>query len=342
MVRAMLPAFQPGACLRRSIEFSIITTCLVANLTVLVPPSRGANAPAAPAAPARPQFELLAEQWWLVNLPERQRFDASALLMMPKGELWCLSDQRPGVFRIQFKADTNVADLVRIPEILTPAHAETLLQAKTPVAARLDCEGMARDSAGRIYISEEARRWILRWTPETRRLDRLEIDWTPVRQFFHPTDLNASFEGIAVGTDDRLYVANERHVGRIIVVDLKTLKVLDHFAVSPADSVGEDTHYTDLCWADESLWILLRDVRKLVRVDPRTKQVLVEFDYAAMETRREVAYGSFFAPGFMEGLAVDDENIWLLSDNNGVGRRQDSKDTRPTLFRCKRPDRESR
>jgi hypothetical protein len=41
----------------------------------------------------------------------------------------------------------------------------------------------------------------------------------------------------------------------------------------------------------------------------------------------------------MEGLAVNRDFIWLATDNNGLGRMRYPKDLRPTLFRCRRPDR---
>lgn len=42
----------------------------------------------------------------------------------------------------------------------------------------------------------------------------------------------------------------------------------------------------------------------------------------------------------MEGLAVNRDFIWLVTDNNGLGRVRHREDLRPTLFQCPRPDRE--
>lgn len=297
-------------------------------------PEREPESPGA--ATSWPRYELRSDAWWLLSHPER-RMDASALLRLPSGEFWTVNDQAVGVYRIHLGSSTN-AELTRVPHLFTREQCSALLETPFPTA-RLDCEGMAIDDKGRIYFCEESRRWILRWEPGTAEISRLQIDWAPVRQFFHPTDANASFEGIAVGRG-HLYVANERQSGRIIVIDLESLKIVDHFVVAPSETIGSDINYSDLCWADDSLWVLMRDVRKILRVDPEAKRVLAEFDYSAMETRREVAYGPFFAPGFMEGLWVDDTHFWLLCDNNGFGRRVNTKDSRPTLFRAPRPDRD--
>lgn len=282
-------------------------------------------------------FTLQADASWLLSPPGARRFDASALLRLPSGTWWTVNDQGGGVHEIRFPdrtaAGTNSAELVPVPDLLAPEQRRRI---GADPGTRLDLEGLAIDAAGRIYLCEEARRSILRWNPATRTLDRLDIDWTPVRRHFHPLDFNASFEGIAID-GDILYVANERQDPRIIEVDLNSLKVVGDFVVLPAGSIGTDTSYSDLHWADGSLWILLRDVRKILQVDAKARRVVAEFDYARVETQSRVAYGAFVAPGFMEGLFVDPEFIWLLTDNNGMGRRADSRDIRPTLFRCPRP-----
>jgi hypothetical protein len=40
----------------------------------------------------------------------------------------------------------------------------------------------------------------------------------------------------------------------------------------------------------------------------------------------------------MEGLAVDKNYFWLVTDNNGWVRKKFPDDSRPTLFKCARPD----
>lgn len=283
-----------------------------------------------------PRYTLEADQWWLLNLPGGRRLDASGLARLPGGDFLTVNDQFPAVYRLQFPpaGGTNAVDLEPLPGLFTP---EQLARVSGGGRLRLDCEGLAVDARGRLYIAEESRRLVLRWDPETSRLERLEIDWSPVRSYFDPTELNASFEGVAVGRD-RLYVANERQEGRILVVNLATLRVVDDFAVAPEGSSPKDARYSDLCWEGDSLWVLLRDARKVLKVDPDRKRVLAEFDYAAMETASATAYGMIYAPGFMEGLMVDGEHLWLLVDNNGFRRRARAGDTRPTLFRCRRPD----
>jgi hypothetical protein len=132
-------------------------------------------------------------------------------------------------------------------------------------------------------------------------------------------------------------VANERQAGRIIVVDSETLRVVEDFRVRPVNSQALDTHYSDLCWFDGSLFVLLRDNRCILQVEPKSHRVLAEYSYAKAERDSEFAYLGNYA--VMEGLAVDRDCFWLVTDNNGEGRRKNPQDTRPTLVRFLRPRR---
>lgn len=269
-----------------------------------------------------------------MNLPKGERFDASGLLLRRKGELLAVNDREAAVYRIDFLSATN-ADLVRLPDCFTTGQLASFQPEKI---GRWDCEGITEDSEHRLYLCEEGNRWILRFDPKNKTVERLAINWSPYEKYFHPTEHNAAFEGIAIGSD-RLYVANERQIGRIFVVDLNTLKVVDDFTVRPSNTNARETHYSDLCWFEDSLFALLRENHVVVKIDPTTHRVLAEYDFAKIGRDRESAYKKLYPTGNMEGLAVDEKNIWLVTDNNGLGRKKFPQDTRPTLFKCPRPDR---
>lgn len=221
-----------------------------------------------------------------------------------------------------------------LPGLFTPEQLAPYRKEKIGI---YDCEGIAQDEQGRLYICEEANRWILRADTKTKSVECLNIDWSPVKKYFHSMDRNASFEGIAIGRG-KIYVANERQRGRIIVVDLKSLRVIDDFSVRPLGSNARDVDYSDLSWFEDALWVLLRESRCVLKVDSAEHQVLAEFDYREMESSPGAAYYTRYPTGVMEGLAVEKEFIWLATDNNGLGRIRAPKDTRPTLFKCRRPD----
>jgi len=299
------------------------------------PPAASGSGTQVPAE-AWPRFTLQASQSWLLNSPHGERFDASGLLLTPSGQLLTVNDRGPELYAINFTEGRASADLVLLPNCFTPEQLKPLAGAKT--GGHYDCEGMAQDEAGRLYLCEETDRWILRWDPKTEAVERLAIDWSPVKQYFSATDSNASFEGIAVGRD-RLYVANEREKARLIVVDLARLKVVDHFVARPTNKPKGDVQYSDLCWFEDALWVLCRKSQVVLKVDPAAHQVLAEYDYRALENAPATRYFTLIPFGLMEGLAVDKDNIWLVTDNNGLLRTAKLTDTRPTLYRCPRPDR---
>ncbi|MSU61338.1 MAG: hypothetical protein EXS31_02915 [Pedosphaera sp.] len=284
--------------------------------------------------PAWPRSTLKADASWQLNLPKGQGFDASALLITKEYGMLTVNDRGSTLYQIDFSRQTNSVNLLPLTNAFTARQLEPFKREKI---GRYDTEGIAQDSNGRLYICEEANRWVLRWDPKSDTVERLVIDWAPVKKYFSPIDINASFEGIAVG-GDRLYVANERQLGRIIVVDLKSLKVVDDFAVQAAGNEAHDVHYTDLSWFDGALYVLLRASRCVLKVDAANHRVLAEYSFLEMEQQPETRYILLYPTGNMEGLAVDKDYIWLVTDNNGQGRVKYPKDTRPTLFRCKRPD----
>jgi len=98
-------------------------------------------------------------------------------------------------------------------------------------------------------------------------------------------------------------------------------------------------NYSDLSWHDGALFVLLRESYVVLRIDPASHEVLTEYDFRAVENEPSVAYHRKFPTGTMEGLAVDSDYLWLVTDNNGEGRLKDPTDKRPTLFKCRRPDR---
>jgi hypothetical protein len=282
--------------------------------------------------PAPPRYTLAQNDRWLLSLSGGSRFDASALLRLPDATLLTLNDKGLPAYRIEL-APRGIARLHPDTNFF-PLAAVRLAAGGKPISQ--DVEGLGQDDSGRIYLCEEGGRAIYRTTAGGP-VEKLEIDWTPVRAWFDPKDGNASFEGIAVGAG-RIYIANERSTGRILVVDQTSLKVIDDFRVTPHQSGDGDPVYSDLSWWRGHLWVLCRQTRFVLQIDPTTHRVLAEFDYSDVELAPENAYLSPLGFGYFEGLSVDDEFIWLASDNNGLPRRMAPTDSRGLLVRCRRPD----
>jgi hypothetical protein len=289
-----------------------------------------------PRAASLTRHALRADAAWLLNLPDLEPFGASGLLQLSSGDLLTVNDRGVEVFRVSFQIGTNVANLLMHTDLFNERQLGHLSESRT---RRYDVEGIARDDQGRIYLCDEAERWILRCAPSGDRAERLDIDWTPVEHLFSRTTRNASFEGIAIG-GSRLFLANERSQAAIIVIDLHTLTVVTHFAPRPAGLWLWEPHYSDLSWHNDILYVLVRESHLVLAVDPLTGRVLVEYDYKAVERDPEFEHERAYPlVGVMEGLAVDREHIWLVTDNNHRPRLRYPQDYRPVLFRCPRPDR---
>ena len=280
-----------------------------------------------------PKYRLLPAQITSLNLPGGVQFDASGLLLLSTGEMLTMRNNHDALlYRIDYLPGGKEADLVPFNDCFSTDKLDALAGDKHG----FDCEGIAIDEQGRFYLCEERRRWIFRCDPHTGKTERLPIDWSRVKDYFSPVDSNASFEGIAIGRG-KLYVANERSSAVIIVVDLSSLRVKDHFVVQPTKASFFGLHYSDLCWFDDKLWVLCRQHRVVLQVDPDSHRVLAEYDFGDLE--ESLGYRTGLPVGIMEGLVVTKDTIWLVTDNNGDPRGRTGNDRRPTLVRCARPDR---
>lgn len=280
-----------------------------------------------------PRYQLREERHWWIELPGGAPFDASGLCLGPAGELLVVADQGPPIYRIEIPEQ---GDTVRLtPFACDPATVE---QPWGPLArpGRLDCEGIAADEPGRLYLCEESRRLVLRITPGTNTIEPMSLDWSSVAKRFSQTDRNASFEGIAVG-GGRLYLANERSPPLILAFDLESGQLLTSWVAEPAERGLGPLHYSDLSWGEGRLYVLLRHQRTILEWDPRQHAAVAQYDFGAIENEPELRYHRRYPTGVMEGLAVDADCFWLVSDNNGESRVAVRGDRRPVLVRIPRP-----
>lgn len=329
------PGCYNGRVTQPSVKFSVVVALLawVAGCTTPKSPVP-ATEPVAASRADWPRHVLALDDFWRLNPPlPGQRFDASGLAFLPSGELLVVNNLDRRLHLVRFGDTPHEADLVPWPGGFSAAQLRPFAAGKR---GAWDFEGLAVDEAGRVYVSEEGNYQVLRLNPAGGAVERLPLDWrgaglNPLRE-----DPNASLEGVAVG-GGRLYVAKERGPARLFAFHDRTFAFAESWVVRPSRS-GLALHYSDLAWCDGALYVLLRHQRCVLKVDPARGGVRAEYDFRELERRPEFAYRRDYATGVMEGLAVDATHFWLVTDNNGLARRADAADSRPTLFRCPRPD----
>ncbi|MCP5006566.1 MAG: esterase-like activity of phytase family protein [Planctomycetes bacterium] len=283
--------------------------------------------------PTRKEHILQMDSFWRIDVPDETRMDLSGLVITNNGRFLTIDDKEFNLFELRPQEDISRASIVASDLI----RSEDLVEYRRTKVGLMDCEGLAVDADGNIYICEEQHRWIFKVNSNVKRLKRLKIDWSPVTKYFNPTDKNASFEGVAV-SHKHLFVINERDRARIIVVDLASLKVLDHFTVYSTMHPSLFVHYSGLSWFDGKLYILLRHSQVILEIDPETHRVIAEYSFRNTERESGFNYRSRYWTGCMEGLHVSNDFFWVLTDNNGNSLKENRDEDRPTLIRFKRPE----
>ncbi len=280
----------------------------------------------------RKKYILQMDAFWRIDVMDGKRMGLSGLVILNDGRLLTVDDKQFNLYELRLQGDSSRASITASDLI----HIEDLNDYRKARVGRIDCEGLAVDTERNIYICEENHRWVFKINSNGNSLNRLDIDWSPVKQYFNADNNYPSFEGIAV-SNMNLYVVNERDKALIIVVDLNSLKVIDHFTVYSKMNPSFFVHYSGLSWHDGKLYVLLRHSQVILEIDPESHYVIAEYSFRDTERQPELNYRSKYGTGCMEGLHVTNDYFWMVTDNNGNAMKNNKDEKRPTLIRFKRP-----
>jgi hypothetical protein len=210
----------------------------------------------------------------------------------------------------------------------------------------LDFEGIAVDDSRLLLVSETRYRVL-----EVDRSGKARWITPSLQSFGQRANLfqkhNANLEGIAV-LQNGLLLAAERETRGLIelppVRDTVPSEVPSSARVwAMPESIhpvppGRGTDFADLTVANDRVYALERNSHLVVRLE-RTADRWIEreaWSYAQTENDPRFAYkGSPY--GVVEGLAIDREHVYLVTDNNRLPRAADPDDRRPQLFVFARP-----
>jgi uncharacterized protein YjiK len=201
----------------------------------------------------------------------------------------------------------------------------------------LDLEGLALDGAGDFVVVSEARARVFavgaggrpRW---------LDLDLAEAaRRAGLLATAGAGFEGVAALGASRMVVAVERQPRGLVVATGGSAVACRMDATIIPLPPGRQPDFADLAVHGGRLFALVRNADAIVELVP---------DGAGFREGRWWSFGSAVAAhrysderfGMAEGLAIDDERVYVILDNNGSPRATAPEDRRPLLFVFRRPD----
>jgi uncharacterized protein YjiK len=250
-------------------------------------------------------------------------------LVSVDGKLFAVSDKHDDtLFELELAADR--------------ARAIPALRFEAPRGARLDLEGLARDADGAFLLASEGRYQILRVTPA----GKAEPVCTSLEAFGESVGLfarfNAGIEGVVRLPDGGLLVAAEREPRGLI--ELPGPGVLDGARAWPMPGsrcpagAARGNDFSDLAILAGDVYALARNAHLVVRLERAANRWLERgaWSYALTENDPRYAYRDRTF-GIAEGLALDADRVFLVTDNNQQARAQDSADRRAQLFVFRRP-----
>ncbi len=246
--------------------------------------------------------------------------------------LFTISDDHDIIFKINFEEDRVVLE----PHIVLGLPKPTNVK-------KYDFEGITVDYQGNFYLVSESTFRILKVSP-----DGQEMDWiTPSLEYFGREKglfkySNANFEGLTFIDDHQFILCAEREPRGFIQVN--TEKIPDEIYVTVNNKSSRQwpkkrpVDYTGLHFTGNSLFVLERGASTICEIVVERDTVLEKsvWSYAKIETSKALKYKKM-KYGRGEGLYIDENNVYVILDNNGDKRKYDSSDRRPLLLIMERP-----
>jgi hypothetical protein len=207
----------------------------------------------------------------------------------------------------------------------------------------LDFEGLTY-SNGSFFIISEANFRILRVHESGGSLDwvtpSVEEAGTEAGLF---TEKNARLEGLALLGGGRIVLAAERAPRGLIDVIVRDgeetqIQPLICSNTSLNIKAPREADFADLFFDGEDLYALTRNADAIVRIafDETGYEELEVWSFGHVTNADEYRYEDMTF-GKAEGLTMDEDNVYVILDNNGLARVGDPTDHRPLLFVFARP-----
>jgi hypothetical protein len=261
------------------------------------------------------------------------------------------------ILTVSDRHDDAIYEIVRGPAA-APATLRPFVHLRPPANGPrpTDLEGIALDalpdatkdhSGVALLLASEGRSRVLRVEPDG------ATSWiTPaLEEIARPLGMlrldNAGLEGIARLPNGRILLAAERELRGLIELPASGLRdehdragvqawAMPGSICAPPPGRGND--FADLALWNDQVFALARNSHVVMRIE-RTATAWIERDawsYARTENDPRFAYHDR-AFGVAEGLAVDDQHVFIVMDNNHDYLAADESDRRPRLFVFQHP-----
>ena len=208
---------------------------------------------------------------------------------------------------------------------------------------KFDLEGITSDQYGNFYLCSERACQILFVSH-----DGKDVHWVfeSLKPYGQRKGLfqikNAYLEGIAIEASDHVILCAERQPRGIFNLNLNSNPAeVDVYNLNKSRWKLPESRFPDftgLFIENKTIYVLERSASFISHLIFQGGSIEVSpiWSYAQIENSDEFRYtGTPFASG--EGLAMDDENVYVILDNNGLSRYSNPEDTRPLLFIMERP-----
>jgi len=295
----------------------------------------GVPSPTNPVALHPPELELMAA----LPIEAPENFQPSGL-WVEEGRLLVVSDKHDAtIYELALEAEHAAAR--PFAHFARPSEAVDML----------DLEGLSGDGAGGFWLASEgafrvASVGVARTEDASGPSGRALWITPSLRAAGEAAGCfqinNAGFEGLARLDAQRLLLAIERQPRGLVEVALGSggpkVVVQTMAESSYALPHGRPADFSDLSVAEGEVYALMRNGHLVVRLE-RREGAWVEgqgASYAAAENDPRYIYADATF-GLAEGLALTQDRIFIVLDNNGQARASAPADFRPLLFIFRRP-----
>lgn len=201
-----------------------------------------------------------------------------------------------------------------------------------------DWEGITVGENNRIYLVSEKRSAIFTVTEKDPTLHQIPLDILSVAR---PKNLlqkrNAGLEGICLLPDGTILLAAEREERGIIECTLSGAEPL--VSAYPCEQArypfpsNRSPDFADLFYWNNRIFAIERNADLLVELSKKDNayQEVKAWSFQQILSSEDYLY-SDMSYGMAEGFYIDDKNIYVILDNNGIHRKMDPSDDRPLLL----------